>query len=82
MSPFDAVDGALLDLTDELRRAQDRFAPFHSPHEGLAVIHEEYVELQSHVYGNTGASGEARDEALQIAAMALRYVIDLCPAPA
>jgi hypothetical protein len=78
MIPIDAADGALLDLTDELALAQERFAPFNSPHEGIAVIEEEFLELRQHVYGNTGTSTEARDEALQIAAMALRYIIDLC----
>lgn len=61
----------------ELGRACSLFAPMHSPHEGIAVIHEEFRELRRHVYGNTGRSAEARAEALQLAAMAMRYVLEL-----
>jgi len=61
----------------ELLRAIDRFAPMHSPHEGIAVIEEEYLELREHVHGNTGRSVDAIAEAVQLAAMAMRYVLDL-----
>lgn len=73
-----ALGGA---VTNELRDAARRFAPMHSPHEGLAVIEEELHELRQHVYADTGCSIEARDEALQVAAMALRYIADLCALP-
>ena len=67
------------ELADELDRAMTRHAPMHSPHEGWAVIREELEpELWEHVVGNTGRSPEARAEALQIAAMGLRYILDLC----
>jgi len=61
----------------ECQRAMDRFHPFASPHEGWAVIREELDELWEHVRANTGRSPEARKEAIQIAAMALRYAHDL-----
>lgn len=61
----------------ELDAALETFAPMHSPHEGIAVIHEEFRELREHVYGNTGRSGEARAEACQLAAMAMRYMLEL-----
>lgn len=62
---------------DELRHASEKFPAFNSPHEGLAVIWEEFEELKQHVWENTGSSVEAAMEAIQIAAMALRYVHDL-----
>jgi len=67
---------ALESVAAELSRACDRFPAFNSPHEGWAVIREELDELWDHVRGNTGRGPEARKEAIQIAAMALRYVID------
>jgi hypothetical protein len=70
-----------IDARVELLRAMELFAPMHSPHEGIAVIHEEFIELQKHVYGDTGRTNEARDEAIQLAAMALRYVYDLSETP-
>jgi hypothetical protein len=62
---------------DELRHAMEKFPPFNSPHEGIAVIWEEFEELKAHVWENTGRSVAAMTEAIQLAAMALRYVYDL-----
>ncbi len=62
----------------ELERAVEKFGPMASPHEGWAVIREELDELWEHVKANTGRGPEARKEAIQVAAMALRYVFDLC----
>jgi hypothetical protein len=66
----------------ELYRAVRRFDPFNSPHEGWAVIKEELDELWKHVIENTGRSEKARAEAIQTAAMAIRYAMDLCDAAA
>lgn len=68
------------EATRELRRAMAKFGPMASPHEGWAVIREELDELWEHVKANTGGSAEARTEAIQLAAMALRYAHDLCEA--
>lgn len=68
----------LREVDEELSNAISRFPAFNSPHEGKAVIEEELDELWEHVKANTGRSKEARQEALQVAAMALRYVLDLC----
>ncbi len=62
----------------ELIRACERFGPMASPHEGWAVIREELDELWEHVKANTGATEGALIEAIQVAAMALRYALDLC----
>ena len=71
------------DLADELDRARAKHAPMHSPHEGHSVIREELdKELWEHVCHDTGRSPEARHEALQVAAMALRYILDLIDEPA
>lgn len=64
-------------VADELTQAMQKFAAFNSPHEGKAVIEEELDELWLHVKANTGQSTGAIDEAVQIAAMALRYAYDL-----
>lgn len=66
------------ELADALDKAMIRHAPMHSPHEGHSVIREELDELWEHVRGDTGRSTEARKEAIQIAAMGLRYALDLC----
>lgn len=72
----------LVALADEVRlelgRALALFAPMHSPHEGKSVIEEELDELWDHVKENTGRGPAARAEAIQLAAMGLRYVLDVC----
>lgn len=72
------LDWYFSELKQEVESALHKFAPIASPHEGLAVIWEEFEELKKHVWENTGRSIEAREEALQIAAMGLRYAFDLC----
>jgi hypothetical protein len=79
--PID-LGNRVVNLADEARvelgRALGLFAPMHSPHEGKAVIEEELDELWQHVKANTGGGAEARAEAIQLAAMALRYALDCC----
>jgi hypothetical protein len=60
---------------DELRRAMSKFGPFASAHEGYAVLLEELDELWWEVKHGTPA--RAREEAVQVAAMALRYRVDV-----
>jgi len=75
---IDRIDSVLFALRHELLKACKKHAPMHSPHEGHSVIREELDELWDHVKRDTGRSHEAKEEALQIAAMGIRYVLDLC----
>ena len=78
----DPLDRVLDDLRAEVGKARAQHAPTNSPHEGWAVIYEELnPELWAHVCGNTGRSQEARKEALQVAAMGVRYILDLIDDP-
>ena len=67
----------LTEVEIELEEAQRKFANFASPHEGYAVILEEVDELWDWIKHSGGRYGDARQKAIQIAAMALRYIIDL-----
>lgn len=71
------IDCALAAVRDELIRASYKFPPFNSAHEGWAVIKEELDELWDEVKCNRGRSHNASQEAIQVAAMAIRYVIDM-----
>jgi hypothetical protein len=75
---IDKLDALLAQLRIELLRAMQKHAPMHSPHEGHSVIAEELDELWDHVKADTGHTSDARIEALQVAAMGLRYAVDLC----
>ena len=69
------VDDALLLVRNELQTATAKFGPMVSPHEGIAVIREEYLELEREVFH--GEPIKAADEATQLAAMAIRFLVDL-----
>ena len=60
----------------ELKNARDWHAPFAGRHEAIAVIREEYLELEGEVFRGVG-QGMMHAEAIQLAAMCVRLVIDL-----
>ena len=66
----------------ELGRALNRFPQMASPHEGYAVVLEEMDELWDIVKADKLDPSERRDamvrEATQVAAMALRFLMDCC----
>ena len=70
----------LLDIEVEHNKAINSFPPFYSAHEGLAVLWEEFEELKEEVFKNQKIRSTKlmREEAIQVAAMALRFVIDVC----
>lgn len=75
------IDDALALVRTELTAAMSKFPPFNSAHEGHSVIREEFdVELWEHVVAKQGARDidAMRKEAVQVAAMAVRFVIDIC----
>ena len=51
---------------------------FHSPHEGYAVIKEELDELWDEIKSGRNDRGILQSEVRQVAAMALRFLVDLC----
>ena len=65
----------------ELYRAAECFDSFSSAHEGWAVIKEEVDELWDEVKRkqNTRSIEKMRAESVQIAAMAIRFALDICP---
>lgn len=64
----------------EAYRAAALWPPMQSAHEGYAVILEELDELKEHVWMNQKKRDLAamRKEAIQLAAMAIRFVADIC----
>ncbi len=59
----------------ELTSAVEAFSPFASPHEGYAVILEELDGLWDGVKRDDVT--RARKQAIQVAAMAIRFLLDI-----
>lgn len=72
------IDAILAQVKAEALRAAIKHKPMNSPHEGYAVLLEEVDELWDHVKADTGRSREAHVESIQIAAMGVRYCLDVC----
>lgn len=69
---------ALRIVEDEFHSASDKFGSFHSPHEGYAIIKEELDELWDAIKDKELGMPEQAVEARQVAAMAIRFLVDLC----
>lgn len=65
------------EIEEEYWSACEKFSSFHSTHEGYAVIKEELDELWDAIKKNRPTI-ELKGEAIQVAAMALRFLTDIC----
>jgi len=61
-------------IADEYRNARSKFGGFHSAHEGYAVLKEEVDEMWDAIKSND--IKHAKKEAIQVAAMALAFVLE------
>lgn len=83
---FVREDAVLSEVHQEFLRASTVYKPFNTFHEGYAIIKEELDELWDEIKsthynrrdGNDELNREIRKEAIQVAAMAIRLVVDLC----
>jgi NTP pyrophosphatase (non-canonical NTP hydrolase) len=74
------MDKLLKEIEAEVSFAREKFPPFNTAHEGYAVLLEEVDELWEHVKVKQGRRDvdKMRREAVQVAAMALRFALDIC----
>lgn len=81
VSNQERIEFALSLVRQELEKAGRKHGlVFASPHEGHSVIREELdPELWAHVCADTGRTLEAGKEACQVAAMAVKYMINFDP---
>ena len=71
---------AATDVLNELYLAESKFPPMHSAHEGYAILAEETAELWVEVRAKPDPDRDRRmrAEAVQVGAMALRFIRDVC----
>jgi len=74
------ISGVLESVDDELILALSAYPAFHSAHEGYAVLKEEVDELWDQVkLKQSKRDPEAMQrECIQIAAMAVRFALEIC----
>ena len=68
------------EVQDELNRAVAKYGSFLSAHEGFAIIEEEFLELRKEIFKKQTVRSidKMRKEAKQLAAMATRFMVDIC----
>ena len=70
----------LIAVEQEAARADARYGPFTSSHEGLGVLAEEYAELIDaiqHYDGLPGSLEAIQKEAIQVSAVAMRIAASM-----
>ena len=68
------------EVETEFFRATTMYGTFNSAHEGYAVLKEEVDELWDDIKNNAPLTNQ-RKEAIQVAAMAIRYILDVTGGP-
>ena len=69
---------AIQDIQKELQNAISKYSSLNSAHEGYSVILEKLDELWDEIKQQNQSKEQMRNEAVQVAAMALRFIIDVC----
>ena len=73
------LEALQLDVSSELLRATRKFGKFNSAHEGYAVLLEEVEELWIEIKKKKRSQHKMKKESIQVAAMALRMILDCFP---
>jgi hypothetical protein len=71
--------GVITEVQDALRKAIAKHPSFPSLHHAISVIDEEFIELKTEAYRQHVDGDRLRKEALHVAAMAIRLILDLDP---
>lgn len=79
---FNKKANIIADIDNEFKNATSKHPKFNSRHEGYAILLEEVDELWEEVRKNHIKTPESklkqRKEAVQVAAMAMRFIYDCC----
>ena len=74
------TDETIKEILHEHTKAVNRYASFNSAHEGYAILKEEVDELWDEIKkkDHIRDKKEMKKEAIQVAAMALRFITEIC----
>jgi len=78
MTKAQKTNDVINEIKKEAKFAMHKFKKFNSPHEGIAVLREEYLELEQEIFKNQKIYDKVnmRKEAVQVATMAIRIIVD------
>ncbi len=72
------IEAIIDDVRLELYEAYKNFPDFRSAHEGVAIVDEEMREFRNAAYWpHKHDEGAENEEATQLAAMSIRYIVDV-----
>lgn len=76
----DVISEAASEAAAEAVQGFNKWGPMHSAHEAYGVLFEEVDELWAHVKTKQKSRdlGAMRKEAIQVAAMAIRFAVEVC----
>ena len=75
---LDNLTDAVSEIVEEYMTATANFGKFASRHEGVAIIQEEFEEFKEAAFWpHKDHTGEPDVEVIQLAAMCLRYMMDI-----
>ena len=79
MKKHEEVKWTLEEIEREFERSNQLYPLFHSNHEGYGVIKEELDELWDEIKASkdTIANEKMKEEAIQLAAMAVKFIVSL-----
>jgi NTP pyrophosphatase (non-canonical NTP hydrolase) len=74
------IEAIVEEARAEVAQASENWPAWNSAHEGFAILLEEVDELKAHVWTKQKNRDVAamRKEAIQVAAMAMRFAHDIC----
>ncbi len=78
MSTLSKIYEEIDHVKTEMISARTRFPPMKSPHEGMAIIRGEYLELEREVFVAKKDRDKMHTEAKQLAAMAICFMLECC----
>ena len=82
---FNIKNNIIADIDMEFKSAVAKHPKFNSRHEGYAILDEErfelWLEVIKHHQKDSSARITMRKEAVQVAAMAMRFIYDCCDTP-
>ena len=74
---LEKLEDILRVVVDEYISATAAFGKFASSHEGIAIVQEEFEELKSAVFWPHKSDSNSAEEATQLTAMGVRFLMDV-----